>query len=166
MCRSRPGPRYRVTRSAQRPVLRQLVVDAQHLGDRLVLGRPGGGLSGAHLLENLSSSGIAEQAYDGFGERLRIAVRNEFGRVADQFGDAPDRGRDERHARVEGLLREDGAGFPTAGQQRDLGGREELRDVVAPPDQPDGQSFVLDTALQNRPERPLPAITSSGAGSR
>ncbi|GAA3503952.1 hypothetical protein GCM10019016_110650 [Streptomyces prasinosporus] len=126
------------------------------MGDRLVLGRPGLRLPRAPLPEQLPAVGVAQQPHDGVGERPRVAVRDEFGGVADEFGGAADPGRDQRHARVEGLLGERGARLPPAGQQREVGGGQQVEDVLAPADEPDRQVLVLDPPLEFTAQRPLP----------
>ncbi|CAM5416134.1 hypothetical protein BSAF29S_02733 [Bacillus safensis subsp. safensis] len=154
---ARPSaPCRRPACSGQWPGLGQLVVDGEHLGDRLVLGRPGCRLAYASPHERLPVLRVREED-DGVGECPGVALGHEFRGVADEFGEGAHPGGDERHARVQRLLGERRPRvLAAAGQHRHVGRGEQVGGVLPPTEQPHRQVPRLDGAPQFAVERPLP----------
>ena len=89
-------------------------------------------------------------------ERGHVTRRDEQRGVADHRGGAADVGRDHRRAGEQCLLEPHRLALPAGAGDDDVGGTEQVGDVVAGSEQPHREGFGVDAALERRPQRPVP----------
>lgn len=77
------------------------------VGQVAACARPGAG-------EAFPLPGVAQEPYDGAGERLGVPVRDERGRFPDEFGQVVGTGRDQGDAEAQGLPGEQRPGLAPA----------------------------------------------------
>ena len=148
---------------------RQFVVDAEDLGHRGLLRRPGRRPGAARRGQRARRPGSASSAVDRGGEGVGVPVRDQHGAASPtSSGNAADRRWPPAAPRAQRLLRQQrtgppsGAGAPRrprrpAARRRRRGGPAAVR----------AASSCVDAPLQRgRARGPSPAMPSSGCGSR
>ncbi len=93
---------------------------------------------------------VVEQPGDGRVDRVHVTGGYQHRAVADQLRLATHRGGDQRNAGPQRLLGEQLATLPDAGDHRDVGGGQQVRDVGAEAEQLHRGAFGGDLGAERR----------------